>query len=152
MRRWIDEFVGSNEWRILVWQIIDPVGFHEARNAICGTNHRIPCPHRIPMRLPSQAETRLEVSDSGVGVVSRSNCRCPGDQIEIHILTVVGLARSCQLITKAQVQREIVFDAPVVLGEYPEQTVAQVFGPAPAISLLNILRETEHEVGNRIAG
>ena len=94
----------------------------------------------------------MEVSDSGVSVVSRPYGRCSGDQIEIHILAVVGLTRGCQLIAKAKVQRQIVFDAPVVLGEYPKETVAQVLVSTAAVALLNILRKAEQEIGNTIAG
>jgi len=126
LRGWIDELVSLHEWRILIRQIVDSIGLHEAGNAIGGANYRIPGPNRIPVRLPGQAKTRLEVSDSGVSVVSRPYGRCSGDQVEIHILVVVGLTRGCQLIAKAKVQRQIVFDAPVVLGEYPKETIAQV--------------------------
>src|SRR5438270_3826302 len=48
--------------------------------------------------------------------------------------------------------RQTFFHSPVILGKYSEQTIAQVFGSAAAVPLLNILRKAEHEIGNAIAG
>src|SRR5262249_13691230 len=52
-----------------------------------------------------------------------------------------------QFITKSKVQRQVVGNAPVVLPENSEQTVAQVFIAATTIALLDILRQAEQEIG-----
>src|ERR1051326_4414978 len=144
-----DDFMRLYERGVLIGQIVDAIGSHEAENAICGANHSVPGPDRVPVRLPCQAEPGLEVANPVVGVVARPNRGLASDQVKIHILAIVGGARCNQLPAKAEIQRQIVFNAPVVLPKDTEETVAQVFISAAAISLLDILRKPEHEISDR---
>src|SRR5882724_1087371 len=103
------------------------------------------------MRLPGQAKARLEVPDAGVGVVSGANRRGPCDEIKIHVLAIIRLTGCCQFVAQAEIQCQVVGNAPVVLPKYPKETVAQILVAAAAVPLLNIVRKTQHEVGDRAA-
>jgi hypothetical protein len=85
------------EGRILIGQIVDAVGLHKTGDSVGGADHRIPGPDGVPPRLPCKSDPGLEVSDSLVRVVSKPYLGLTGDQIEVHVLPIVGAAR-CDLL------------------------------------------------------
>src|SRR5438445_8977261 len=135
-----------DERRILIGKIVHTIGFHESGNGIAGANHRVPGPCPAPLRLPGQAEPRLEVVDASVSVVAKSHRLLAADEVEVHVLAVVGAAGSGQLITQAQIQGQVVFDMPVISAKNAVKAVAEILVSAPAVALLHVLRQAEQEV------
>src|SRR5215471_6340016 len=134
---------------ILIRQIVHAVGLCKAGDTVGGANHGVAGPDRVPARLPCQAQARLDIADSIVGVVAGSDCRYASDQVEIDVLTVARGTSRDRLPAQSEIQRQIVFYAPVVLGEDAGEAVAQILVAAAAVSLLNVLRQTQHEIGHR---
>src|SRR6185437_8688436 len=151
LRRLIDYFMRLHERRILVRQVVHPVRFHETGNTIGCSNDRVSQPWGSGAWLPCQANSWLEIADSTISVISGPNLRGSGNQIKVHVLTVGGLACRSEFITQAEVQRQVIPESPVILRKNPEEAVAQVFIATASIALLNITRQTEQKIGDRVA-
>src|SRR5262249_59206829 len=118
---------------VLIGEIVNAVGLHEAGDAVGSPDHRVSEPWRFPARLPGQTKARLEVSNPLVGVIAETDLRFSGNQVEVYVLTVRRCAPRDHFIAEAEIQRQIVFDAPVILSEEAKKVVPQILVPAPAI-------------------